>query len=115
MGCNLRFGLPGDGAECFLRHSEIDPLHREQLLILLYQCVLGLGQMSLSEALSRSSSVAMTGRRPTNSGIRPYLSRPSGSTVAEDLTLLSILGRDDLGAEADRARPAARHPARPAR
>src|SRR4029077_8547205 len=25
--------LPGDGAECFLRHSEIDPLHREQLLI----------------------------------------------------------------------------------
>jgi hypothetical protein len=28
--------------------------------------------------------------------------------VAEDLALLSILGRDDLGAEADRARPAAR-------
>jgi hypothetical protein len=24
-------GLPGDGAECFLRHNEIDPLHREQL------------------------------------------------------------------------------------
>src|SRR5712672_286701 len=36
--------------------------------------------MSLSEASSRSSSVAMTGRRPTNSGIRPYLSRSSGST-----------------------------------
>ena len=33
-----------------------------------------------SEASSRSSSVATTGRRPTNSGIRPYLSRSSGST-----------------------------------
>src|SRR5712691_185401 len=36
--------------------------------------------MSLSEASSRSSSVATTGSRPTNSGIRPYLSRSSGST-----------------------------------
>src|SRR5262249_9106255 len=36
--------------------------------------------MSLSEASSRSSSVAMTASRPTNSGIRPYLSSSSGST-----------------------------------
>ena len=41
---------------------------------------LGWVRMSLSEASSRSSSVAMTGSRPTNSGIRPYLSRSSGST-----------------------------------
>ena len=41
---------------------------------------LGSVRMSLSEASSRSSSVATTGRRPTNSGIRPYLSRSSGST-----------------------------------
>src|SRR6516164_1200389 len=27
--------LPSDGAECFLRHGEIDPLHLEQLPILL--------------------------------------------------------------------------------
>src|SRR6202047_4047161 len=33
-----------------------------------------------SEASSRSSSVATTGRRPTNSGIRPYFKRSSGST-----------------------------------
>src|SRR6202790_1528488 len=33
-----------------------------------------------SEASSRSSSVATTGRRPTNSGIRPYFNRSSGST-----------------------------------
>jgi len=41
---------------------------------------LGWVRMSFSEASSRSSSVVMTGRRPTNSGIRPYLSRSSGST-----------------------------------
>src|SRR5271156_1175463 len=39
--------LPGDGAECFRRHSEIDPLHLEKPLIPLHQCVLGLGQNEL--------------------------------------------------------------------
>src|SRR6266576_2114119 len=37
-------------------------------------------RMRLSAASSRSSSVATTGSRPTNSGISPYLSRSSGST-----------------------------------
>ncbi len=37
-------------------------------------------RMRLSEASSRSSSVATTGSRPTNSGMRPYLSKSSGST-----------------------------------
>src|SRR5215467_6468754 len=41
---------------------------------------LGWVRMSLSEGSSRSSSVATTGRRPTNSGIRPYFKRSSGST-----------------------------------
>src|SRR5512135_2228938 len=41
----------------------------------------GCVRISLSEGSSRSSSVATTGRRPTNSGIRPYLSRSSGSTA----------------------------------
>ena len=36
--------------------------------------------MSTSASSSRSSSVATTGRRPTNSGIRPNFSRSSGST-----------------------------------
>ena len=40
----------------------------------------GLVRMSTSAASSRSSSVATTGRRPTNSGIRPNFSRSSGST-----------------------------------
>src|SRR5258705_2453679 len=36
--------------------------------------------MSLREGSSRSSSVATTGSRPTNSGIRPYFKRSSGAT-----------------------------------
>src|SRR6516225_1208904 len=41
---------------------------------------LGWVRMSLSEGSSRSSSVATTGSRPTNSGIKPYFNRSSGST-----------------------------------
>src|SRR5437016_1929042 len=41
---------------------------------------LGWVRMSFSEGSSRSSSVATTGSRPTNSGIRPYFKRSSGST-----------------------------------
>ena len=47
---------------------------------------LGWVRMSLSDASSRSSSVAMTGRRPTNSGIRPYLSKSSGSSGRERIS-----------------------------
>ena len=36
--------------------------------------------MSFRDGSSRSSSVATTGSRPTNSGIRPYFKRSSGST-----------------------------------
>jgi len=55
-------------------------LHLEQPLILLHQRVLRIGRIFFNETSSRSSSVATTGKRPTNSGIRPYLSRSSGST-----------------------------------
>src|SRR5258705_233359 len=37
-------------------------------------------RIAMSATSSSSSSVATTGRRPTNSGIRPYLMRSSGST-----------------------------------
>ena len=43
--------LPGDGAKCFPRHSEIDPFHLEQPLILLHQRVLWLGQNELERGL----------------------------------------------------------------
>src|SRR5262245_23924737 len=41
---------------------------------------LGSVRIFFSEVSSRFSSVTTTGRRPTNSGIRPYLIRSSGST-----------------------------------
>src|SRR6266516_3833279 len=68
---------------------------------------LGWVRMSLREGSSRSSSVATTGSRPTNSGIRPYLKRSSGAT-SQNFAGLAILRRQDLGAEADRGRPSAR-------
>src|SRR5262249_2037084 len=61
--------------------------------------------MSLSEGSSRSSCVATTGSRPTNSGIRPYFNRSSGPTSFGGL---AVLRRQDLGAKTDRGRPPAR-------
>ncbi|OGL05652.1 MAG: hypothetical protein A3I03_12210 [Candidatus Rokubacteria bacterium RIFCSPLOWO2_02_FULL_68_19] len=43
---------------------------------------LGSRRILISAASSRSSSVAITGRRPTNSGISPYFSRSSGCARA---------------------------------
>ncbi len=44
-------GFACDGAECLLRHNEINPLHRKQLLILLHKRILGLGQDELERGL----------------------------------------------------------------
>ena len=46
----------------------------------LMSAFLGSVRIWISAPSSSSSSVATTGRRPTNSGIRPYLIRSSGST-----------------------------------
>src|SRR6266404_6249511 len=73
-------GLAGNGAKRLLRQREIDRLHLEQPLVLFHSAFLGWVRMSLREGSSRSSSVATTGSRPTNSGIRPYFKRSSGST-----------------------------------
>ncbi len=50
----------------------------------------------------------MTGRRPTNSGMRPKFSRSSGSHLAEDFAGAALVRRLHLGAEADRRAAAAR-------
>src|SRR5262245_18860964 len=47
-------------------------------------------RISISASRSSESTVAMTGRRPMNSGIRPYFSRSSGMTWAK------IWSRSDL-------------------
>src|SRR5437588_3454400 len=64
--------------------------------------------MSFREGSSRSSSVATTGSRPTNSGIRPYFKRSSHRDLTENFTGSTVLRRNYLGAEADRGRPPAR-------
>ena len=57
---------------------EIDRFHLEQALILLDQRVLGWVRMSFSDGSSRSSSVATTGSRPTNSGNQAVLQEVLG-------------------------------------
>jgi hypothetical protein len=63
-----------------LVEGQFDIFHLEQALILLDQRVLRLGQDLDQRGSSRSSSVARTGRRPMNSGMRPNLTRSSGSS-----------------------------------
>src|SRR5262249_54234634 len=68
---------------------------------------LGWVRMSLSEGSSRSSSVATTGSRPTNSGIRPYFNRSSGWTSRKISPALRSSGASTLALkpiEADRPR-----------
>src|SRR5262245_58100167 len=63
--------------------------------------------MSLRANSSRSSSVATTGSRPTNSGIRPYFRRSSGSTSRKISPVLRSSGANTLALkpmEADRPR-----------
>src|SRR5580658_5565755 len=57
----------------------------------------GSTKMRLSVGSSRSSSVACTGRRPTNSGIRPVLRLD----LSKNLAGLAVLRRRHLGAKAD--------------
>ena len=60
----------------------------------------GFVRISISAPSSRSSSVATTGRRPMNSGIRPNFSRSSGSTSRRMSPVRRSSGRADLRAEA---------------
>jgi hypothetical protein len=90
-----------------LVEGQFDILHLEQALVLLDQRVLRLGQDLDQRRSSRSSSVASTGRRPTNSGIRPNFSRSSGSTWRNSSPVRRSSGEAHAGAEADRGLAAA--------
>ena len=93
--------LPGNDAECFLRHSEIDPVHLEQPLILLHQRVLGLGQDELERGLVEILKRRYDRKAADEFRDQAVFEQVFRLDVAEDLALLSILGGDDLGAEAD--------------
>ena len=76
LACNR---LLGHRAQRILAEFKRYLIHLKQFLILLDERVLRLGQIRISASSSRSSSVATTGSRPTNSGINPNLIRSSGS------------------------------------
>ena len=90
--------LTGDGAERLVGERQIDRLHFEQPLVLLYQRVLRLGEDFLQRRLSRASKVATTagGRRTPDQAV---LEQILGLDLAEDLAGAAVLGSDDLGAK----------------
>ena len=55
---------------------------------------------------SRSSRVAITGKRPTNSGMRPNFRRSSGSPLAQHLAGAALLGRGDIARQSRSTYPA---------
>ena len=93
--------LPGDGTECFRRHTELNPLHLEQPLILLYQRVLGLGQNKLERGLVEILKRRYDGKTTDEFRYQAVFEQVLRLDLSKDLALLSILGGDDLGAEAD--------------
>src|ERR1700751_3187527 len=85
----------------------MDPLHLEQPLILLNQGVLGMGQNELERGL-----VEILKRRDDRKAADEFRYQAVFEQVLrldlpKYLALLSVLGRDALCAETDRARPAA--------
>src|SRR5580704_9823958 len=84
------------------------PLHLEQPLILLHQRVLGLGQNELERGLVEILKCRDDWKAADEFRDQAVFEQILRFDFAKNLALLSILGRDDLGAVTDRARPAAR-------
>ena len=94
--------LARDGAERLLGQRQVDVLHLEQPLVLLYQGVLRLGEDALERRL-----VEVLERRDHRQAADEFRDQAVAQQIlrldlAEDLALLAVLGRHDLGAEADR-------------
>ena len=89
------------------RHTELNPFHLEQPLILLHQRVLGLGQNKLKRGLVEILKRRYDRKAADKFRYQAVFEQVLRLDLSKDLALLSILGRDDLGAETDRARPAA--------
>src|SRR6185312_6015352 len=70
------------------RISSSTPSIRNILWYCLINAFFGSTSIWISAASSSSSSVATTGRRPTNSGIRPNLIRSSGSVLRSRIVML---------------------------
>ena len=74
---NARLAIAPNAAS---RNSSSTPSMANSFWYCLVNAFLGSVRILISAFTSNSSSVATTGRRPTNSGIKPYLIKSSGST-----------------------------------
>src|SRR6202040_4328485 len=87
---------------------EIDALHLEQPLILLHQRVLRLPERTLECQIAEILKGGDHGQPPDEFGDEAVLQQILRRDLAEDFAGAAVFRRDYLGAEADRARPAAR-------
>ena len=84
------------------RISSSTPSMRNIFWYCLVSAFLGSTRIWISADSSSSSSVATTGRRPTNSGMSPNLIRSSGShSRKQRADVLAVVRARDLGSEAD--------------
>src|ERR1700730_10971066 len=86
----------------------MDALHLEQPLILLHQRVLAIHEDALGCQLVEILKGGQHGQPPDEFGDEAVLQQILRRDLAEDFAGAAVFRRDYLGAEADRARPAAR-------
>src|SRR5262249_36817030 len=101
-------GLAGNGAQRLLRQREIDRLHLEQPLVLLHQCVLGLGKNELERGLVEVLERGHDGQPADEFRDQAIFQEVLRRDLTENFTGATIFRRNYLGAEADRGRPPAR-------
>ena len=90
-----------DGVQRVLGEPQAHVLEFEQPLVLLDDGVLRLAQNLDQRRLSRSSSVATTGMRPMNSGMKPYLIRSCGCSCAEQIEIAAVADAHRLAGSPD--------------
>src|SRR5204862_3570053 len=101
-------GLARNRAQRLLGKREIDRLHLEQPLVLLHQRVLGLGENELEGGLVEVLERGHHGQSADEFRDQAIFQQVLRLDLTEDFAGLAILRRQDLGAEAARARSAAR-------
>src|SRR5205085_6909925 len=93
--------LARNGAERLLRQRQIDALHLEQPLVLLYQRVLRLGENALQRRLVEVFERGDDRQAADEFGDQAVAQQIIRLDLAENLALLAILRCDHLGAKAD--------------
>jgi hypothetical protein len=74
-----------DGTSRLVAEGDLHILEVEELGVLLQERVSGLVRISIRAVSSSSSMIPITGSRPTNSGMRPYVKRSWGISLTEKL------------------------------